>query len=119
MHLPKHIQARLISPLSQKSLRISGDNSLTVEEETYPIVDGIPILINNNKSLFNTKDFLKIRDTTFKTESKLTKKIKKLIPSVTLNQSAKNNFDFIAKLLKPKSDTVSYTHLTLPTTPYV
>lgn len=104
MHLPKHIQARLISPLSQKSLRISGDNSLTVEEETYPIVDGIPILINNNKSLFKTKDFLKIRDTTFKTESKLTIKIKKLIPSVTLNLSAKNNFDFIAKLLKPKSD---------------
>ncbi len=75
--------------------------NLTLSEElkcdgcsnVFPIAGGIPILINESNSVFNIEDFIQSRDTTYKTNKPLWKRaLKNLVPSISLNVKAKNNF---------------------------
>ncbi|MBK9099576.1 MAG: class I SAM-dependent methyltransferase [bacterium] len=66
----------------------------------FPLVDGIPILIDESKSIFNISDFLNKRTTTFQLkESKTENLIKKIIPSISNNLKAKSNYSRLLSLL--------------------
>lgn len=72
--------------------------------KTFPIVNGIPILINEEKSVFNLKDFTEFKKTTFNLkESKIKTIIKKIIPSISLNVGAKKNYRKLTSILTKKN----------------
>lgn len=74
---------------------------------TYPIVEGIPILINEENSLFSIKDFTNNKRTTRNAnepkKSKLIKKIyQKFIPKIGFNLKAKENYLKFSSLLSKR-----------------
>jgi uncharacterized protein YbaR (Trm112 family)/SAM-dependent methyltransferase len=73
----------------------------------YPIINEIPILINEINSLFEITDFIKYKNTTREfgehNKNKLIKKIyKKFIPKIDANLRAKQNYKILSKLLSKK-----------------
>jgi len=59
----------------------------------YPIVNGIPVLIDDEKSLFSVADFVEERNTTYGAPSRGWKKaLLKVIPSINLNLGSDKNF---------------------------
>ena len=61
MKISENMQQKLLCPSTQASLRKNGEYLENVTDSTirYPIIDGIPIIINNAKSLFSINDFRK------------------------------------------------------------
>jgi SAM-dependent methyltransferase len=81
------------------------DNSLICQNKncskTFPVINGIPILINEEKSVFRIQDYQEFKETTFKlSESKIESLAKKLLPSISLNIKAKENYKKLSSLLK-------------------
>lgn len=66
---------------------------------TFPIVDGIPILIDNDHSLFSVNDFCRKKETTYKSGSKIMSAITGILPSLSLNVLAKRNYSKFASFL--------------------
>ena len=65
----------------------------------FPIVNGIPILINEEMSVFNIQDFFDQKETTFKVSGKLDSIAKKIIPSISNNIKAKANYKKLLTLI--------------------
>lgn len=71
----------------------------------FPMVDGIPILINESNSIFNISDLKKGKKTTildYET-NKIRRLIRKLIPRLGENFGSKKNYLLLSKLLSEKS----------------
>lgn len=72
----------------------------TDETIAYPVVNDIPILIDETNSLFRHVDFINLNSTTFDlNESQINKVIKRLMPKITNNIVAKRNFSKLAEKL--------------------
>ena len=66
----------------------------------FPLVDGVPVLLNEARSLFRFDDFTEHRETTYRNSTGLQRTLKRLIPSISINLKAKANFrEFFAQLL--------------------
>ena len=65
----------------------------------YPVIDGIPVLIDGENSLFSIDDFKEGKETTFKTGNVIMSGIMRLLPSLSLNIAAKSNYAKFEKLL--------------------
>ncbi|NDQ56075.1 MAG: class I SAM-dependent methyltransferase [Acidipila sp.] len=66
----------------------------------YPIVNGVPVLINDGNSLFSVEDFTRGRSTaTLPLRSRLWRKASKFIPSISLNTVAARNYRKVRDLL--------------------
>jgi SAM-dependent methyltransferase len=66
----------------------------------YPIVNNIPILIDDAKSIFKKTDFLNAAETTFNTKRQNYKNLaKKILPSISKNINVKKNVGKYADLL--------------------
>ncbi|MGK7898141.1 MAG: methyltransferase domain-containing protein [Xenococcus sp. (in: cyanobacteria)] len=105
MKISKDIQAKLLCPDTQSKLEQDGEYLVSVVNRTirYPIIDGIPILINDNHSIFSIQDFLTRNNTTFNLkESKIKKIIRKFIPKISVNVKAKENYQELINIL-PKN----------------
>ncbi|MBP6680547.1 MAG: methyltransferase domain-containing protein, partial [Saprospiraceae bacterium] len=95
MNISQEIQERLLCPVTKSKLRLHTGylESIVNPSIRYPIIDGIPVLINEDKSLFSISDFQQQHNTTFDLrESKVRKVIKKLMPKITHNLKAKQNY---------------------------
>ena len=103
------IQEKLLCPSTKGQLKQNGDYLETVRESSirYPIIDGIPILINNDNSLFSIDDFVNKKNTTYnfnpEKENLIKKVIRELIPKTNVNIKAKSNYDKIESLLPKNS----------------
>ncbi len=106
MKLSKEIQEKLRCPVT-KSRLVQNGNYLENQEHSnirYPIIDGIPILINNENSLFSIDDFIKKRNTTFNLrENKIKLLIKKILPTISANIKAERNYEELSSLLPDQS----------------
>ena len=72
--------------------------------KSFPIINGIPVLINEEESVFNIQDFIESKDTTFNLKKSKIKSIaKKLIPSTSLNVGARENYKKLSFLLTKKN----------------
>ena len=81
---------------AENSLSCKNSNCLKI----YPIVNDIPILINEEASVFNIQYFLDYKETTFTLkESKLYSLAKKIVPSISSNIKAKTNYKKLLSLL--------------------
>lgn len=106
MKLSEDLQQKLICPVTKNSLQIEGDylENITNNEIRYPIIDGIPVLINDDKSVFSIDDFIGRNDTTYNLEgSRLKEFIWKLIPTIDLNIKGRENYKKIASILPGNS----------------
>ena len=69
----------------------------------YPIVDGVPVLVDEAASLFSIADFVQQRATYFKRESRLQLAVKGLMPKISRNVRAGANYARLAALLLERS----------------
>lgn len=65
----------------------------------YPIINGIPCLINEKNSVFQIDDFIHYRDLFFQFSKRSILKdvIKKILPSISNNIKAKKNYKYFAE----------------------
>ncbi len=71
----------------------------------FPVVNGIPILINEESSIFSIYDFINQRNTYFNlSENKFEKAMKRIIPDISINLKANKNYEKFAKLLLNLND---------------
>ena len=107
--ISREIQERMRCPYTKGKLNQNGKYLESVVDSTisYPIVEGIPILIDNNKSLFSIDDFVTKKNTTFDINTEKQNSIKKiiseLIPKTDANIKSKDNYNRIASLLPKNS----------------
>lgn len=66
---------------------------------TFPIIEGVPILLNEAHSLFSLSDFSAAKSTTLKSEPKLLQYLRRLIPDNSINLKAEANYKELLKLL--------------------
>jgi SAM-dependent methyltransferase/uncharacterized protein YbaR (Trm112 family) len=67
---------------------------------SYPIIHGVPILINDSNSVFSIDDFTSQRSTTFELErTGIKSALARLMPSISKNMKAVQNFDQMATIL--------------------
>ncbi len=104
IQLSKYIQGRLICPKTQIKLKEADGYLENIDDPTliYPIVNDVPILINEENSLFCIEDFYVNNITTINHKqdlSPLLKGVQKLTPSINRNFKAKDNYRKLVKLL--------------------
>ena len=72
----------------------------------FPIISGIPILIDDNSSVFCIEDFVNHRTTTFfSSQTKLEEAVKRFFPDISRNIKSRDNLHKLAKLLLEQSST--------------
>ncbi|BAZ43605.1 putative methyltransferase type 11 [Chondrocystis sp. NIES-4102] len=105
------IQTQLRCPATKTQLKKSGEYLESVSNPSiqYPIIDGIPILIDDQKSLFCIDDFVNKRNTTFNINAKPNlikrtfQKFRDKLPSISSNIKGKYNYQKLASLLPAKA----------------
>lgn len=69
----------------------------------FPVVDGIPVLINDNRSVFSRADFVRREETFFRTDSRVRKLTFAMMPKMSINRAAKPNYAIFSRLLLDRS----------------
>lgn len=107
IRIPQTVQELLRCPICHAKLRQAGQKYSCVNSECdtdFPIVDGIPVLLNEKSSVFAVDDFTSHRDTFFKIrENKLRTTFRSLIPTIGMNIKARENYAKLADLLLRQS----------------
>ena len=106
MKISKNLQQKLICPSTKAKLQKKGEYLESVIDSTirYPIIEGIPILIDDEKSLFKIDGFNQKVNTTFDLKQSKTKKIlSRLIPTISANIKAEKNYNKICGMLPSDS----------------
>jgi SAM-dependent methyltransferase len=88
----------LICPKTGEKLYLEEGHLVSPSGNTYPIVDGIPILIDDSQSLFKQADFVFAKKTFF-SNNPLKRAIFHLIPTLGLNYASKRNLKKAEALL--------------------
>ena len=72
-------------------------------EKSFPVINEIPILINESSSIFNIDDFINFKATTFDSNyhkpSKMQKIFNHISPSIGMNIFANENYEFLSNEL--------------------
>ena len=106
MKISEDMQQKLICPSTKAGLQKRSNCLECVIDPniSYPIIDGIPILIDDQKSLFSIDDFRKKTNTTFDLKQSKAKKIlSRLIPEISANIKARKNYNRICEMLPGNS----------------
>ena len=101
--ISEYAEQKLLCPRTKNKLIKKGEYFENEANESirYPIIEGIPILIDSEKSLFAIDDFVEGRDTTFdlKPEHPVKKIVRGMIPDISVNLKANKNYVYLASLL--------------------
>jgi SAM-dependent methyltransferase len=65
----------------------------------YPVIDGIPVLIDETTSVFSVDDFRRHRRTTFRPKARLERFVSEHLPEIGINLRAERNYRDFADLL--------------------
>ncbi|PKQ28293.1 MAG: methyltransferase type 11 [Candidatus Anoxymicrobium japonicum] len=108
LRLSEPVRAALRCPACQNKLMLTEDRLRCTGERCaieFPIVNGVPVLINERNSLFAIDDFVQQRDTFFDLhESRLKKTVEHLIPGISRNVRGRQNYARLAELLLKQVD---------------
>jgi uncharacterized protein YbaR (Trm112 family) len=107
MIISEDLQQKLLCPATKRELRRSGDHLISEVDPTiqYPIIDGIPVLIDDKTSLFSVNDFVHHQNTTWELNPKsgifkqTVRKIIELLPPISRNIKADSNYKKLISLL--------------------
>lgn len=73
--------------------------------ESYPIVDGVPIIIDDETSFFKKSQFLQKKNTTYSTpKSRVASFVFKHLPCAEINTTSNSNYTCIAKMLNKNAN---------------
>lgn len=102
------VQHLLRCPICLKKLDLYNEEQYRCQNAecgfVFPIIDGIPILIDEENSLFSIAEFLKRSCTTFYlSENKFERAVRQLIPEISRNIKGKENFSKLAALVLERS----------------
>jgi len=104
--LSDHIQAQLRCPACRAQLKVTPEHALCSSVECgtcFPVIDGVPILIDEEKSIFSLEDFALRRNTTFhlrpSTLETLLHGLSDLLPDISTAVGAKRNYSQFRDLL--------------------
>lgn len=108
IRLSQSVQELLCCPICHSKLTQSGEQFECTNSDCathFPIVDGIPVLINEQSSVFSIDDFVSHHKTFFgnKSENKLKKTIHFLIPKISKNIKGKSNYNRMSHVLLRQS----------------
>ena len=102
----------LCCPACYSELEFHRDNYICSNNScqiNYPIVDGVPILINEKKSIFSIDSFTRKEETTFisnkKSNTSAKKFINKFIPSINANYVSDEKLKSFKNLILKKNNT--------------
>ena len=107
--LTESTQKQLCCPICRTKLVFTNEQFECTNPQckrSFPLVDGIPILINESSSIFAFSDFLNQKDTTFtfQSQSKLKKFLTNRLPDIHANMKGKKNYDKFLELVKKQSE---------------
>jgi SAM-dependent methyltransferase len=101
--LPSSMYRRLVCPATGSKLVMQGNHLHNTSDPgiTYPILDGIPILISDAKSLFLVADFVQHKTTTLELSKRggMVRGFTRLIPDISSNIKAEQNYRQIVQML--------------------
>lgn len=106
MELTESTQQLLRCPICKSALALSDarvDCTNTQCQASFPIVSGVPVLINESSSVFSIADFVQQRSTTFRPASRLTRVATGVLPQLSANIGTRTNYAAFARLLKERS----------------
>lgn len=107
LELPELANENLCCPICKAKVELAEDSVCCVNpacRSTYPIEQGIPVLINESNSVFSISDFLKHKATFFTPRKKLDALIERMLPTLTFNIKCKRNYSRLAELLLAQSE---------------
>ena len=100
------IQRRLRCPVCQARLQLADDVCLCTRPDCaipFPMVDGVPILLNETHSIFSIDDFIHRRDTTFhshgSTVEEIVQGVLRRLPALSGSIGAERNYARFADAL--------------------
>lgn len=102
MKISKELQQKLMCPATGSRLRHKGEYLESVDDPSrrYPVIDDIPILIDDEKSLFSIDDFVMRANTTFDlNEDGLKQTLRRFIPDISVNVNGEKNYARLLSLL--------------------
>ena len=102
VRLPGSVIASLRCPVCGSELSIVNSAVLCRNPgcgTEYPIVDGVPILLNQSNSIFAFSDFVERRSTYFPPASQFKRTLLKHIPTLSANLRARENYKRFAELV--------------------
>jgi SAM-dependent methyltransferase len=106
MKLAKGSQQMLCCPVCKAPVEFLKGNLECTNAQCkshFPIVNDVPILLNDATSVFSISDFADQEGTTLKPKSKLERLLVNLVPSIILNVKGKTNFEQFKDLLLKQS----------------
>jgi uncharacterized protein YbaR (Trm112 family) len=108
--LPDGTVRMLRCPVCRSTLGPEGDQLVCANPQCgsrFPIVAGIPVLINEANSIFAIEDFVARRHTTDVAESGIKRAVASRLPGIDLNLKARANYARFAQLLLEGTDQAS------------
>jgi SAM-dependent methyltransferase len=97
--LPPEVRELLICPRCHQALREEVEGFACERGHLYPVKGSVPILINEDNSLFSHVEFLAARETTLLSESSAERIAKRLVPQLGSNLRARANYQRFVQLL--------------------
>lgn len=95
----------LCCPACKSSLRERGSQlACTSCKEVYPIVDGIPVLLNEANSLFPINDYVERKASYFPGLGRLGRIFVPLLPELSANVRGAENYERVATLMRKASE---------------
>ena len=98
MKISTELKNRLICPSDKTNLILQNESMISTGEppQKYPVVNGVPVLINQQNSLFKIDDFVSNNQTTYSfNKSKKEEVFKRIIPAIGVNIKAEENYKWI------------------------
>lgn len=102
MKLTKNSQQMLCCPSCKADLKFSEKYLGCINAQCtlrFPIVQGLPVIIDDSCSVFSVHDFVDQEGSMLKPKSKLERVLVNLVPSIILNIKGKTNFKKLKNLL--------------------
>jgi len=108
LRLSQSTQELLRCPICYAKLQLAGEQFKCTSSECstcFPIVDGVPVLIKEQSSIFSINEVVSHRKAFFSnvSESKLRRVINCLIPTISKNIKAKSNYKRMVQILLEQS----------------
>lgn len=90
-------------PVCSSHVSVAGMNVICLNSgclKVFPLVDGIPVLINEKSSVFLIADFIERKPTFFDNQGGFISTIRRAIPSISVNLVAVENYRRLNRLLR-------------------
>lgn len=94
-------------PSTGQALRPRSDGSLVRADEgaVYPLVGGVPVLLNERRSTFRIADYQRLHgfSPTISNNGRLAELVDRRLPSLSLNLRSRENFELLAELVRAQA----------------